>query len=263
MSGDFDGFVLFPPPSMRACLYILLVVTACGGGAAEQSSTAAVARLSPNETKPAVEAQEASADDKGSACQMVRLQTVLSQHDMNVTATTREKFKLGRMLYDQQSYANAVSVFDDVARNGDRHDLREYALNLTLDALARLPGCQQRFGELVYEYDETFCTSDGPWQESSFCAGEAGFRLVCSVDKKNAERDINAKRYKEATKKYAELARKAGCEGMAEEALFNAAVAANKAGASEQAKRLEQEFLARFAGSFLCPKLPTLAAHCP
>lgn len=251
----------------KTVAFLLVIgITSCGGTGNESSSVARSTSPQTSAVKPK-EQNPAPVDEEPSLCQRASVKVVWSKHGLSSTSSTADKFKLGRLLYDEEDYASAVAVFDDVVTHGDKQDLREYAINLLLDALVvRLPQCGEayaaHFSNVVHAYDESLCQNGTGWENSSFCAPEGAIRVVCVVDRKEAERHADNKAYAEASQKFAKLSRKSGCEGIAEDMLFNAVVTAQQSEA-EPVERLEDEFIWRFPNSVLCTRLPNQAARCP
>ncbi len=165
-------------------------------------------------------------------------------------------YAIARVFYDAHHFREAAPLFDAVLRDAPRHELAEYAANLALDS-ANVRGTQVReagggegacldtLGAWTRDYAALFaCGSAGA--PSELC--ETLERIRCELVRKDADASARDGDPAAASAAY-ESVYTTRCRDRVDEALYNAAVLAERARDPARARRLREQLRAAYPQS--------------
>lgn len=169
-------------------------------------------------------------------------------------------FRQARAAYEAEQLLEAADLAEAVARGFPQHELAFPAAEISLDALNRVAGgpaqrgaCVARIGRLAVDYAALFgCTARGPHDDRC----DLLERLRCDSLRASAELLVQRDELAEASLAY-ERVHTTGCATHADEALYNAAVCARRAGDGVRADTLAAELARAY------PQSPVRSAPAP
>lgn len=145
-----------------------------------------------------------------------------------------------RALDDAGQLVEAADLFEAIVRADPQHEVAQYAVDLSLDALNRAgrAACVARIGALAVDYRSLLGCEAGSAPSEEICARLD--RLRCQVIR--AEAESLAERGDDARASQAfESTYLTHCATRSDEALYNAALLARRAGDSARADMLVAE----------------------
>ena len=168
------------------------------------------------------------------------------------TEALRVRYRLGRLLYDHNLFEPALSHFDQIVTSHPGHDLAEYAAQLSIDVL----NLQRDFAGLErlarrYRDNEALMRHEK--------LRETIEQLLPQIVFRRAFNDLESARepaqIKQAARRFLQLAREFPGFDRADHALYNAAIAFDRAHDLENARATRKRLLESYPQSPLTPRV--------